>query len=322
MDGLEGSNMPSSFLKEIESYFKTKIEKSGEHMNKSKTYPFKFTIVALVLYIVFFFAPAILGIYYSLTDWNAYSKDIHFVGIKNYIDMLTSNQHYFDTIKNTVMFTVVSNIVKLIPALALAIMLQENLKGRNVYRTVFFLPSVLPFLIIGLTFRSILHPSNGLINHFLINVGLENLTRSWLIDLKTVWPSIFTVDAWRGIGYCMTIFLAGLQTIPTSYYEASDIDGANYFQKLKYITLPMISPSIMVNLVFGITYGLKAFDIIFVLTKGGPGRATDLVTTAVFSTYSSGNYGLATALNTVLFMITMIIGVLIVWRMSKLEVQQ
>lgn len=291
-------------------------------MNKSKIYPTHFILIALVLYIVFFLAPALLGIYYSLTDWNAYSKEIKFVGIKNYIDMFTSNQNYFYTIKNTIYFTVVSNIVKLVPALALAIMLQERLRGRNIYRTILFLPSVLPFLIIGLIFRSILHPSNGLLNHFLTNVGLEALTKSWLIDLQTVWPSIFGVDAWRGIGYCMTIFLAGLQTIPRSYYEAAEIDGANYFQKLRYITLPMITSSIMVNLVFGITYGLKAFDIVFVLTKGGPGRATDLVTTAVFSTYSSGNYGLATALNTVLFMITMLVGTLIVLRMSKLEVQQ
>lgn len=295
---------------------------SGEHMNKSKIYPLKFTFVTLAFYLLFFLTPALLGIYYSLTDWNAYSKEINFVGIKNYIDMFTSNRNYLHTISNTVMFTIVSNIVKLVPALALAIMLQDKLRGRNIYRTILFLPSVLPFLIIGLIFRSILHPSNGLLNHFLLNIGLDNLARSWLIDLKTVWPSIFGVDTWRGIGYCMTIFLAGLQAIPQSYYEASDIDGANYFQRLRYITIPMLMPSIMVNLVFGITYGLKAFDIVFVLTKGGPGRTTDLVTTAVFSTYSSGNYGLATALNTVLFMITMLVGVLIVWRMSKLEVQQ
>lgn len=102
--------------------------------------------------------------------------------------------------------------------------------------------------------------------------------------------SIYGVDAWRGIGYVMTIFLAGLNTIPKSYYEAAQIDGANFWQRLRYVTLPMLSGAIMINLVFGITYGLKVFDIVYVLTNGGPGPATEVLTTYAFQLYSRGQY--------------------------------
>lgn len=127
---------------------------------------------------------------------------------------------------------------------------------------------------------------------------------------------------WRGIGYCMTIFLAGLQTIPKSLYEAAKIDGANFWQRLRHITIPMLSGAVMINLVFGITYGLKVFDIVYVLTNGGPGHATELMTTYAFQLYSTGNYGMSTALNTIMLVITAVIGVIVVRVMSKKEVQQ
>ena len=146
-------------------------------------------------------------------------------------------------------------------------MLQEGLKGKGLYRTLLYLPSILPFVIIGLVFKSILNYNNGLLNAILDALHLGILKQKWLSDLGVVWKSIYGVDAWRGIGYVMTIFLAGLNTIPRSYYEAAEIDGANFWQRLRYVTLPMLSGAIMINLVFGITYGLKVFDIVYVLTN-------------------------------------------------------
>ena len=120
----------------------------------------------------------------------------------------------------------------------------------------------------------------------------------------------------------MTIFLAGLNTIPRSYYEAAQIDGANFWQRLRYVTLPMLTGSIIINLVFGITYGLKVFDIIYVLTNGGPGHATEVVTTYSYQMYADGAYGMSTAFNTILLILTAIAGILVVKNMSKKEVQQ
>ncbi|MDO4275440.1 MAG: sugar ABC transporter permease [Eubacteriales bacterium] len=293
-------------------------------MNKKKIYPQWFLIVPLVLYIVFFLLPSIMGVGYSFTDWNSRSvlNGTHFVGLQNYIEIFTSDKDYLSGIGHTLMFTVVSNIVKLIPALLIAIMLQEGLRGKGFYRTMLYLPSILPFVIIGLIFKSILNYNNGLLNVLLEAFHLGFLKQKWLSDLGMVWKSIFGVDAWRGIGYVMTIFLAGLNTIPKSYYEAAQIDGANFWHRLRYVTLPMMTGSIMINLVFGITYGLKVFDIIYVLTNGGPGHATEVLTTYAFQLYSRGQYGMSTALNTVLLIITAFVGVFIVRTLGKQEVQQ
>lgn len=278
----------------------------------------------LVFYVCFFLVPSLLGVGYSFTDWSSRSAmdGTHFVGLKNYIEIFTSDTNYAAGIKHTLMFAVISNVVKLIPALLLAVMLQEGLKGKGFYRTILYLPSILPFVIIGLVFKSIFNFDQGLLNTVLGALNLDFLQQKWLSDLDVVWKSIFGVDAWRGIGYCMTIFLAGLQTIPQSLYEAAKIDGANFWQRLRHITLPMLSGSIMINLVFGLTYGLKVFDIVYVLTNGGPGHATELLTTYSFQLYSTGNYGMSTALNAILLFITATIGIIVVRVMSKREVQQ
>lgn len=292
-------------------------------MKKKKIYPYWFLLVPLILYILFFLLPSLLGILYSFTDWNVRTVDkLEFVGLKNYIEILTSDKDYISGIGHTLMFTVVSNIVKLIPALFLAIMLHEGLRGKNFYRTLLYLPSILPFVIIGIVFRSVLNYNNGLLNSVLDFLQLGFLKQKWLSDLGMVWNSIVGVDAWRGIGYVMTIFIAGLGAIPRTYYEAAQIDGANFWQRLRHITLPMLSGSIMINLVFGITYGLKVFDIIYVLTNGGPGHATEVMTTYSYQMYANGQYGMSVAFNTILLLITAVIGVLIVRTMSKKEVQQ
>lgn len=290
-------------------------------MNQDKIYPLYFTYIALILYAVLFIAPGFLGIYYSFTDWNRYSSEINFVGFDNYNTIFASNKNYLGYIMNTLKFTLISNIVKIIPALFLAILLNEGLKAKNVHRAILFFPSVLPYLVIGLIFRSMLHPTTGFVNEMLRKFGLDFMAQKWLVDPKWVWPSIYAVDAWRGIGYVMTIFLAGLQSIPNYYYEAADIDGATFMQKLRHITLPMLMPAININLIFGITYGLKVFDIIYVLTNGGPGRMTEVINTAVFKEFADGTYGVGTALSTLLFVFMAVIGLFIVRIMNRREVE-
>jgi raffinose/stachyose/melibiose transport system permease protein len=244
------------------------------------------------------------------------------VGLRNYVEIFTSDDNYSQGIFNTLRFAVISNIVKLIPSLFLAILLKEELKAKGIYRTILYLPSILPFLIIGLVFNAVLDYNNGLLNATLEFLHLDFLRQKWLSDLNVVWSSIFGVDAWRGIGYVMTIFLAGLSSIPDSYYEAASIDGASFMQKLWHITLPMLKGSIMINLVFGLTYGLKVFDIVYVLTNGGPGHATEVLTTYSYELYSQGNYGMSTALNSILFLITTSVGLLVITNMSRKEVTE
>jgi raffinose/stachyose/melibiose transport system permease protein len=288
-------------------------------VNKKKVYPQWFLVIPLLLYVGFFLLPSLLGVFYSFTDWgrNTPRDGLHTVGLQNYIDIFTSNKNYASGIVNTLKFTVISNIVKIIPALFLAIILYEGLKGMGVYRTIFYLPSIIPFVIIGIVFTSVLNYKNGLLNTALEAIGLGVLKQKWLSDLGVVWTSIFMVDAWRGIGYVMTIFMTGLSTIDRSYYEAAKVDGANFWQRLWHVTLPMMRGAIMINLVFGVTYGLKVFDIVYVLTNGGPGHATEVITTYSFQLYGAGQYGMATAFNSILLLITAVIGIVIVRVMSR-----
>ena len=268
---------------------------------------------------LFFLLPSVLGVFYSFTDWSKSTPKtgLHFVGLKNYIEIFTSSKSYSSGILNTLKFTVVSNIIKIVPALFLAIILFEGMKGMGAYRTIFYLPSIIPFVIIGIIFTSVLNFKNGMLNGALQAVGLGFLKQKWLSDLNVVWKSIYLVDAWRGMGYVMTIFMTGLSAIDKTYYEAAKVDGANFWQRLWNVTLPMMRGAIMINLVFGVTYGLKVFDIIYVLTNGGPGHATEVMTTYSFQFYGAGQYGMATAFNSILLLVTAVAGILIVRGMSR-----
>lgn len=166
-------------------------------MKKNKIYPWWFLVIPLLFYICFFLSPSLLGVGYSFTDWSSRSAidGTHFVGLKNYIEIFTSDTDYASGILHTLMFTVVSNIVKLIPALLLAVMLQEGLRGKGIYRTILYLPSILPFVIIGIVFKSIFNFDHGLLNTVLEALNLEFLQQKWLSDLDVVWKSIFGVDA-------------------------------------------------------------------------------------------------------------------------------
>ncbi len=284
-----------------------------------KVYPMYFVMPALALYLALFIYPSVIGIGFSFTNWNRYTSDAQYIGLENFKNIFIANKPYLKYIGNTLMFTVVSNVVKIIPALFLAIMLGGAMRGKNFYRSVMFFPYVLSTLVVCIIFKAMMNPRNGLINQLLELLGIP--AQKWLADPNLVWPSIFFVDAWKGIGYVMTIFVAGLQSISISYYEAADIDGASFFQKLWSITLPMLMPSIMVNVIFGLTYGLKVFDIIYALTNGGPGRMTEVLNTAIFSEIGAGNLAMASALSTLQFVLMGILGYFIIKAMLRREVE-
>ena len=295
-------------------------------MNKKKIYPQWFLILPLALYIIFFLLPSIMGVAYSFTDWNSRSvlNGVHFVELDNFKEIFTSNKDYLSGIGNTLKFTIISNIVKLIPALLIAIMLQEGLKGKGLYRTLLYLPSILPFVIIGLVFKSILNYNNGLLNAILDALHLGILKQKRLSDLGVVWKSIYGVDAWRGIGYVMTIFLAGLNTIPRSYYEAAEIDGANKVQLLRYVTIPMVMPSITICTFLTLTNGFKLFDQNLALTNGGPDKMSEMLALNIYNTFygRTGWEGVGQAKAVIFFIIVGVIALIQNKMTTSKEVQQ
>ncbi len=285
---------------------------------RNRTYPFYFVGGALVLYIVFSVLPSLMGFYYAFTDWSSYSADVNFVGLANFATIFSSDQGYLHYIANTVIFTVVTIVLKTVIALGLAVLLTQGLRRLSyLHRVVMYLPAVLPMLAVSLIFKSILNPANGLLNTSLRAVGLGFLAQKWLVDVSWAMPSVIGVDTWKGVGYIMVILIAGIQAIPREYYEVGALDGASGWASFRHITLPLLMPVLAVTTVLNLLYGLKVFDIIFVLTNGGPGRATDTVYTVIFDEFSKGRYGVATALSSLLFLVMIGLGYFVIRVMHR-----
>ena len=290
-------------------------------MKKSKVYPVYFAFGALIIYSIFMVIPGIIGIGYSFTDWSAYTDQLHFVGLDNFKTIFSADENYLKIISNTLIFTFVTTLLKNVLGLLAALLLTKKIRLLNFHRGVMFMPSVLSILIIGMVFTSILDPASGLLNSFFRAIGLDVLALPWLTSSKFAFATVMAVDIWRGVGYIMTILIAGILSISRDYYEAADIDGANAFQKFRYITFPLLLPTLATTTVLNIIYGLKVFDMIYALTKGGPGKATtEVLYTAVFKKFSTGQYAVGTALSSVMFVFMVIIGIFMIRIMTKDEV--
>lgn len=285
---------------------------------KNRIYPFYFTFGALILYLLFVVLPGFMGIAYSFTDWNSYSTEVHFVGLENFRTIFSGGEKYLGYIGNTLIFTIYTILLKTILGLFLAILLNHGVRRlAHLYRVIIYLPVVLPTIVVGLVFRSILNPRTGIVNEFFRAVGLDALALPWLVNPDIAMLSVIGVDTWKGVGYIMVILIAGLQTIPQEYYEAAAIDGASPFARFQHVTLPLLVPALTVVTILNLLYGLRVFDIVYVLTGDGPGYATDVVFTAVFDEFSKGRYGVGTALSSVLFVIMTVAGFFIVRQLTR-----
>ena len=282
-------------------------------MKLRSRYPYYFVLAALILYVVFIIIPSLSGIAYAFTDWNAYSDEVNFVGLQNFKTIFSSGENYLSYITNTFIFTFITIILKTVFGLGLAVLLNEGIKRFvNLYRVLIYLPAVLPTLVVALIFRSILNPATGLLNTFLRGIGLDSAALPWLVNPHIALYSVIGVDTWKGVGYIMVILLAGLQTIPKDYYEAAEVDGANAWARFRHVSLPLLMPAIVVVTVLNVLYGLRVFDIVYALTNGGPGYATEVISTEIFKALSQGQYGLGTAISSILFVILVVAGYFVI----------
>ena len=290
-------------------------------MNKRKLYPTYFAAGALIIYFVLFFLPGVIGVGYSFTNWSAYSDEVHFVGLENFKTVFSTDENYMKIIVNTLAFTIITTLLKTVLGLVLAVLLTKNIKFLNMHRGIVFMPSVLSTLIIGMIFKSILDPKTGLLNSFFRAVGLDLLAQKWLVSTELAFGSDMAVDIWRGVGYIMTILIAGILSISQEYYDAASIDGAGPWQKFRFITLPLLIPTLTTTTVLNVIYGLKVFDMVYALTNGGPGKdTTEVLYTAVFKKFGTGQYAVGTALSSVMFIIMIIIGFFMIKIMTRNEV--
>ncbi len=277
-------------------------------MNKNRMYPTWFIFGALLLYAVLYVLPSVMGIAYSFTDWSVYSQEIHFVGWQNFATVFSTDYNYTRILGNTFLFTVVTTLAKNVIGLALAVLLTKKVKLLNFHRAVMYLPCVLSALIVGMIFKSVLNPKIGLLNTALRAVGLDALAMNWLTDSKIAFNSVMAVDVWKGMGYIMTILIAGIMSIAPTYYEAAQIDGGSAWQCFRHITLPLLMPTLTVTTVLNVIYGLKVFDTVYALTNGGPGYATEVLYTGVYKEFGLGRYAVGTTLSSIMTVVMLVVG--------------
>ena len=266
-----------------------------------------FLAPAVALYTVLFVVPVVMGLGYSLTNWNSMSDTVKFIGLANFQEIFTPNSPYLKSLYITLVFTLFTIVTK--GGIGLALALLVNARHPQQERAARRLFSAADPLAADYRHRVRLGAESGgqSSTRLCARLGLDGLTRNWLVDPNLVLASTIGVESWRMIGWNMVILLAGLQTIPLDYYEAASLDGASYWMQLRKITLPLLVPALTITTVLNTIHGLKTFDLIFALTGGGPGSLTEVLNIAVFHEFSIGRYGMATALGVVIFAITAII---------------
>ena len=287
---------------------------------KNSIYPLWATAPALLIYTVFAVVPILISLVFSFTDWNMerlYSPE--FAGLKNYIGLM-EDPVFLKSIANTFIFALCTTVLKTVVGFLLALALVRKVAARGVLRTIYYAPCVMSITVVGVLFKSIL-ANTGLLNNALSLLGMDFLTRDWLAKYGTAMGSVIFVETWMWAGFNMFIFLSGLQAIPSDYYESATLDGANGWEKFRYVTLPLIVPSLTVVVTLSLAGGLKVFDIIYVITNGGPGFDTQVLSTYTYQTFSLGFLGESTAGSVILAVIVTIISFVMNRYFTKREVE-
>jgi raffinose/stachyose/melibiose transport system permease protein len=271
-----------------------------------RTPPWWFAAPAMVLFAFVVLVPSARGVYYAFTDWDGLSPDFSFIGLQNFADMVDdpdARQAIWHTLLLAAAITVIQNGLGLLLALGV----NSAIKSRNVLRVFLFAPAVITPIVTAYLWRNLLGP-DGAVNSLLGAVGLDSWRQNWLGDPHLALWSVVAVIVWQFSGYSMVIFLAGLQSIPREVYEAAAIDGARPVRLFWSVTRPLLAPAFTINLMLSIIGGIKLFDQVFALTGGGPGHATDTLSTLIYKdAFTLGEFGYSVALAVVLTIIVAVV---------------
>ena len=274
---------------------------------KDKAKIFLFIVPALVVYVVFQIVPMLGAFFFSVADWNGIAgSPIKMVGLKNYFSVFT-DPAFLLSLKNMGRMVFFSVLFHTPIALLLAVAVNTRCRGYRLFKIVYFVPTVFPLTAIGLLWYFIFMP-NGSLNALLKVVGLTGMITPWLINAATAMNTIIFVNIWAGVGYYMVILIAGLTTIPLDIYEAAQIDGVTPVQKFFKITVPMLKPIIGMCIVMDIIGTVKVFDLIFVMTEGGPNGLTNLPTTLMYyEAFRYNHYGVGSTIGIIIFVIALVL---------------
>lgn len=275
-------------------------------MLKRQYYRYSMLAPGFFIFLIFFVWPAISNFFYAFTNLDATFKYTRLVGFDNFISIFEDSGSSI-AFKNTFIFTVVTTISKVGLGFLLANFVNIKLRSTNFLRSALFFPVILNPIAVALAFTAIYHPSRGFLNMLLQSVHLDFLMQHWLTNRHIVMHSISFVETWKWTGLTVILFLAALQTIPKELTEAAKIDGATSWEQKRFIIFPLILPVVNTNVIISLIGGLKVFDIVYALTGGGPGSASNVINTMVFKSFSQGRNGEATAASLLLFVFILVL---------------
>jgi len=245
----------------------------------NKFYILIFLLPALILFCGVLIAPIGASAYFSFFDWDGIGEKT-FIGFSNYKELFTSGSiNFVKALGNSLLLAALSVFLQLPLALGLALTLGKKIRGERVFLSVYFMPVLISTVVIGQLWIKIYNPDYGILNVLLRTIGLESWTRSWLGNKSTALGAVFVPTLWQYVGYHMLLLYAGVKSVPTELREAAWLDGASDGQVNRYIVLPYIKPIIRISVIFAVTGSLKSFDLIYVLTNGGPLHATEVPST-------------------------------------------
>ncbi|MGS2644499.1 ABC transporter permease subunit [Streptosporangium sp. LJ11] len=278
-------------------------------------YPYALYLPAAVVYIVIFLIPTVMAFYFALTRWTLF--DSEFVGLDNFRDFL-AEQNLSVGFRNTVVYAAVTSGLKVVLGLGLGVLLTSKLRLRGFLRSVVFFPVLVSTVAVGITFSVLLNPDTGLVNQVLALVGISG--PDWLGDAGTALLSVALVDVWKGVGLATVIYIAGILSIPQDYYQAVAVDGGSAWHRFRHITLPLSWPATYSVIILSFIGGLRSFDLIWTMTRGGPGFTSDVIASIIYKQYQAGFFGLSTAGNVLLFVVVTAIVIPLNWFLGRRQV--
>jgi raffinose/stachyose/melibiose transport system permease protein len=260
---------------------------------------------ALIIYCLFAVYPMVNVVVLSFLRWNGLTTTSQFVGLDNYVQVFTQDPVFWTAARNTILWTAMSVIFPPSIGFLLALALNQNIPGRAPLRALFYMPVIIAPIAVATMWRWMYDPFFGLFNAALTGLGLDGLIQDWLGDRNVALYSMFVASVWQTVGFSLVLFLAGLQSVSPTLIEASRVDGASRFQIFRYVTLPALRPSITIVLILSIINSLKAFDIVYGMTQGGPAQSTQMLALWAFTqAMQLGDFGRGAAISVVLLLVT------------------
>ncbi len=288
-------------------------------MTKKRNRVFLLMILpSIVGFLLLYILPTAMSFMYSLTNWSVYNRTIQFTGLTNF-QKIFMDAKTLAALQNSMKYALLITVVQNMLAIVLATLLNVKSKAASIVKSLAFLPAVISIMVVGYLFQYIMTSADGgLLNSILMALNLEPV--NWLGDKDIALYSVLITQVWQWTGWSMVIYIANLKSIDASLYEAAQVDGANSLQKFFRITLPLLYPAVSFNVLMSLIGGMKMFDAVFVMTKGGPGYATEtIMTTLIREGFNNGKIAYACAFAVVFFVVVFVLTKFIVYFLNKWE---